>query len=97
MSCIIDDPENILAEFSRRLWDEWLPAFCFDPAREVYSIEGFKPESIKVMSQDARDFMRALDSRIVVDAGGGEGTKLLKAKRLNKYFGLGRKVLYRNP
>jgi len=37
----------------------------------MYSTAGFKPESIRVSQFDAENFMRALDSGLVVDRGGG--------------------------
>ncbi len=65
-----DNSMEILADFSRRLMEDWLPAYCNDPKRN-YSTDGFKQDSIKVSAQDARDFMRAIDTKIVTDVGGG--------------------------
>jgi hypothetical protein len=56
--------------FKRRLNEEWLPAFCHDEARR-HSTDGFKAASVKVSEFDAENFMRALDSNIVKDSGGG--------------------------
>lgn len=65
-----EDSAGIMAEFSRRILEEWLPTYCNDPQRK-YSVEGYKPNSNKVTEQDARNFMRALDHGIVSDTGGG--------------------------
>src|SRR6266852_4840136 len=65
-----DNSKGILTEFSHRLLNEWLPTYCDDPKRN-YLKEGFKRDSIKVTSQDARDFIRAIDTKIVTDIGGG--------------------------
>lgn len=59
-----------LAHFSRRVREEWLPAYCSDPKRN-YDPSGFRVESIKVSEVDARDCMLAIDRGIVVDTGGG--------------------------
>ena len=56
--------------FKERLYDEWLPNFCNDGKR-MYSLDGFKEESIKITEFDASNFMRALDSCLVKDLGGG--------------------------
>jgi hypothetical protein len=57
-------------EFWRRLREEWLPAYCNDPKRR-YAIEGFDAGSKTVSEQDARDFLRAIDQKVVsVDSGG---------------------------
>ena len=67
-----DNQDEALTEFSRRITDEWLPEYCNDPKRiENHTVEGFKWESVKVSAMDASDFMRSLDSKIVVDTGGG--------------------------
>lgn len=62
--------ESDLEIFVRRLYDEWLPDFCNDEKRK-YSHAGFKAESIKVSDYDANNFIRALDSDLVKDSGGG--------------------------
>jgi hypothetical protein len=57
-------------EFWRRLGEEWLPAYCNDPKRQ-YATEGFRAGSKTVSEQDARDFLRAIDQKVVsVDSGG---------------------------
>ena len=61
---------DILAEFSRRLAEEWLPNYCHDPKRN-YSPEGYNQNSNRVTVTDALDFMRALDHGLVTDLGGG--------------------------
>ena len=59
-----------IAEFTRRVRDEWLPAYCADPARN-YSVNGFRSTSVRVSEVDAVDCMRAIDHRVVTDHGGG--------------------------
>jgi hypothetical protein len=61
---------NVQEEFWHRLKQEWLPAYCNDPARN-YDIAGFRTDAKRVTDVDARDFMRALDHKVVtVDSGG---------------------------
>ena len=48
----------------RRLREEWLPAYCKDPKRQ-YSLEGFKIGKDALTGNDARDFLRAVDHRVV--------------------------------
>lgn len=61
---------NVQQEFWRRLKQEWLPAYCNDPARN-YDVAGFRTEAKQISYVDARDFMRALDHNVVtVDSGG---------------------------
>ncbi len=56
-------------EFRRRL-EEWLLAYCNDPKRR-YAPEGFSIGSKTVTDLDARDFLRAIDRKVVsFDAGG---------------------------
>ncbi len=59
-----------IENFKRRLYDVWLPNFCEDSNRR-YSPDGFKAQSIKVSEFDANNFIRALDSGLVKDSGGG--------------------------
>ena len=59
-----------LQRFTHRLQTEWLPAFCADPKR-LFSPSGFKEFSITITEVDAGNFLRALDSGLVYDAGGG--------------------------
>ena len=59
-----------LHDFATRVEDDLLPTFCGDPARR-YALDGFDKRSIKVTSQDARNFMRAIASNVVADTGGG--------------------------
>jgi hypothetical protein len=61
---------NNLQFFTKRLQDEWLPAFCADPKRQ-FSPSGFKESSITITDFDAGNFLRALDNGLVYDAGGG--------------------------
>lgn len=60
-----------LQEFTHRLQSDWLPAYCKDAKRQ-YDRAGFKPASVKVTPEDARDFLRALDAepQLVWDLGG---------------------------
>jgi hypothetical protein len=62
--------QDWLTVFAERLSHEWLPTYCDDPKRR-YSIAGYKVRSNKVTSQDAQDFLRALDNGVVADSGGG--------------------------
>lgn len=59
-----------LQRFTHRLQTEWLPAFCADPKRQ-FSLSGFKESSVSVTDFDAGNFLKALDSGLVYDAGGG--------------------------
>ena len=65
-----DHDKEIMEAFWRRIFEEWLPTYCNDPERR-YSTEGFKPDAKLVSVQDAHDFIRALDYKIVTDVGGG--------------------------
>jgi len=59
-----------LQRFTNRLHAEWLPAFCADPKRQ-FSLSGFRASSITITEVDAGNFLRALESGLVYDAGGG--------------------------
>jgi hypothetical protein len=86
--------EQAVAQFTTRLQKEWLPTFCGDPKRQKdsnYSIEGFRPESIKLSPEDAYDFMRALDSGVVTDSGGGR-YRAPRSKSFEQLFWTGRKT-----
>lgn len=61
---------NNLQLFNKRLQAEWLPTFCTDPKRQ-FSPSGFKESSITITEVDAGNFLKALDSGLVYDAGGG--------------------------
>jgi hypothetical protein len=54
-------------ELIRRLREDWLPAYCNDPKRN-YSMEGFCIDDGVLTDQDAHDFLRALDSGVVMFA-----------------------------
>jgi pimeloyl-ACP methyl ester carboxylesterase len=56
-----------VARFTQRLHAEWLPTFCRDQRRN-YDPAGFKDSSILVSEFDATNFLRALDSGLVVDS-----------------------------
>lgn len=61
---------DVQQKFWRRLKEKWLPAYCNDPKRK-YSTEGFSAGTKAVTDHDARDFMRAIDHKVVsVDSGG---------------------------
>lgn len=59
-----NDTDSAKTEFMRRLREEWLPAYCKDPKRS-YLVEGFRSGEPDLTEQDARDFLRALDSGVV--------------------------------
>lgn len=56
--------------FTKRLQAEWLPTFCSDRKRQ-FSPSGFKESSVSVTDFDAGNFLKAIDSGLVYDAGGG--------------------------
>ena len=57
-------------EFRRRLYNEWLPAFCKDERRQ-YPLDGFRDDSITVSDFDAANFLTAFEKGLVRDQGGG--------------------------
>lgn len=59
---------DALAEFTRRIERDLLPTYC--RARN-YSVLGFRPSSIKIAPEDARNFLRALDGGLVEHLGNG--------------------------
>jgi hypothetical protein len=62
--------DTTLEQFCKRLGEQWLPDFCNDPKRQLPT-DGFAHASIRVSTTDASNFMRALDSNVVHDHGGG--------------------------
>lgn len=56
--------------FRKRVIEELLPTFCDDPARGFDS-SVLVPSAIAISELDAHNFLRAIDSRLVVDTGGG--------------------------
>lgn len=61
---------GVQQEFWHRLTEDWLPAYCHDPARR-YDPAGFRTVAKQVTNIDARDFLRAVDHNVVtVDSGG---------------------------
>src|SRR5262245_22970384 len=67
-----------LAEFTRRLRQDWLPAFC---KPRHYSEEGFAESSIGGLDPaDARDFLTALDHGLVEHKDGVFTAPCSKAK-----------------
>jgi hypothetical protein len=61
---------DVQQEFWHRLRAEWLPAYCNDSGR-CYAAEGFRADAKQVTDADARDFLRALDLKVVSVDGGG--------------------------
>lgn len=53
---------DVQHEFWRRLKDEWLAAFC---SAHGYDPKGFRPDAKLVTDVDARDFLRAVDQKLV--------------------------------
>lgn len=70
MTSASSEPSAVQQEFWIRLQAEWLPAYCNDPKRR-YSVEGFTGRSSSVSSADARDFLRAIDQKVVTVGEGG--------------------------
>jgi len=81
--------------FTKRLEAEWLPAFCTDPKRQ-FSLSGFKDSSIKITDFDAGNFLRALDSGLVYDAGGGR-YRCARSNAQEQIFWEGRKSTQPRP
>ncbi len=84
-----DNPNQIQSLFRDRLLNEWLPTYCYDAERK-YSTEGFNLTSIKVMDEDANDFMRGMDNSVITDIGGGRFT-MPKSKATEVIFWEGSK------
>lgn len=61
---------NIQDDLRHLLLTRLLPVYCNDQKRS-YSIEGFKNNSIKVSDYDAYNFIRTIESNIILDNGGG--------------------------
>jgi hypothetical protein len=57
-------------QFYERLRTEWLPRFCLPPKRGLERSE-FREGSNRVSELDAADFLRAIDSGVVVEKSGG--------------------------
>lgn len=77
-------PVDPVAAFRERLYAEWLPAFCNDPARG-YGTGGFRDASIRVGPKDAANFLRAMDGGLVKDIGGGR-YRCAQSKALEQLF-----------
>lgn len=90
-----DNSMEIITLFSKRLLTDWLPVYCNDPKRN-YSVEGFKRDSIKVSKKDAQDFMRAIDTKIVTDVGGGR-FRMPRSKASEVLFWEGSKTITPRP
>lgn len=82
-------------DFERRLYEEWLPGFCHDSKRQL-STSGFKGESIKISEFDAENFIRALDSGLVKDSGGGR-YRCEKSNAFEQIFWTGLKAIKPRP
>lgn len=59
-----------LENFTNQLHALWLPSFCLDEKRK-FDPAGFKNASIILSEFDAGNFLRAIDSGLVRDTGGG--------------------------
>lgn len=75
--------------FTKRLYEEWLPAFCNDPGRN-HSLSGFKELSIKITNFDAGNFLRAINGGLVNDSGGGR-YRCAKSSAFEQLFWTGSK------
>jgi hypothetical protein len=60
-----------LQAFKDRVLGDLLPEYCDDPSRG-WGFTGFKPDWSKVSELDARDFLRALDAKLVQHVGRGQ-------------------------
>ena len=87
--------DSSLQVFTKRLYDEWLPHFCEDENRK-YSAAGFKADSLKVTEYDANNFIRALDSGLVHDSGGGR-YRCTRSSAFEQIFWEGLKSLKPRP
>ena len=81
--------------FERRLRSEWLPAFCNDVKRK-FSSEGFVEKSLRIAGFDATNFIRALDSGVVTDFGGGR-YRCHRSNAFEQIFWEGRKANVPRP
>jgi hypothetical protein len=74
---------NALELFNHRVTSEWLPAFCKDKKRN-YDFAGFVAKPNELSDQDSKEFMRAMDEKIVsVDSGGRFTMPQSKATEVN--------------
>jgi len=79
---------DYISNFTARLYDDWLPAFCNAPHRD-YSTEGFKNDSISKLSEfDAYWFMKAIDSNLMEQSDGFFTAPVSKAKEQIFWQGL---------
>ena len=60
---------NPINTFRSRVIEQWLPAHC---KKHGCAPEGFVQESVVSDAHDVHDFLRALDSGLVVDLGAGQ-------------------------
>jgi len=86
---------DALTDYNRRLYDEWLPAFCFDERRN-YSIEGFRESSVTVSEFDAANFIDAINNGLVYDTGGGR-YRCAQSKAQEQLFWTGSKDVTPRP
>lgn len=76
--------------FTARLRSEWLSAFCSDGKRRL-DTAGFRDSSIRISERDAENFIRALDSGLVEDTGGGR-YRCASSKAVEQIFWTGPKA-----
>jgi hypothetical protein len=81
--------------FTERLQNEWLPAFCADPKRQ-FSTSGFRESSIRITEFDARNFLRAIESGLVYDSGGGR-YRCARSNAFEQIFWEGAKSIQPRP
>lgn len=84
-----------LDHFVERLHGEWLPAFCNDPKRN-HSPYRFQELSVSLTDFDAGNFLRAIDSGLVVDSGGGR-YRCPKSRAFEQLFWTGSKCIQPRP
>ena len=84
-----------LQRFAQQLHSSWLPGFCLDVERN-FSPEGFKDSSIALSEFDARNFLRALESGVVRDTGGGR-YKSIRSYAQEQIFWEGLKAVVPRP
>lgn len=81
--------------FNKLLQDEWLPTFCTDPKRQ-FSPSGFRESSINITDFDARNFLRAIESGLVFDSGGGR-YRCARSNAFEQIFWEGAKSMHPRP
>ena len=84
-----------LENFTKQLHAVWLPSFCLDEKRK-FDPSGFKNASIILAEFDASNFLRAIDSGLVRDTGGGR-YQCLKSSAQEQIFWEGLKSVVPRP